>query len=129
MIAFAPFGRPAHRAGRRVERHELPFRLFDMPYSVPSATTGALMYIVTSGFFHACVACQCTARRCVQRERLRALPDAADDQMRAGPHRRDDVLVPLVGKRNRPERRAAPRVDAHDRLIGQRDDLAHAADA
>src|ERR1043165_2296036 len=61
-------------------------------------------------------------------ESVCALPGAVSDQVSAGPERRRDVLVPLVGKRRRPQFFAALRVEADNQLLRQGNDLRLLAD-
>ena len=60
--------------------------------------------------------------------RVRALPRSGHDQRAARPQRRDDVLVPVILERDRPQRAAGGGIDADDRAVGERDDLADAVD-
>src|SRR5829696_3311421 len=59
----------------------------------------------------------------LQLESMRALACARDDEMSAGPKRRRDVLVPLVGECDRPQLFSGFAVDANDGAFGHRHDL------
>ena len=81
------------------------------------------MYIVTPALLQACSACQPSPWRRTA-IRVGSLAGTGDHQVGAGPDRRHDVLVPLVGELRAPEKRAGRSVEPDEGRFGQRHHLA-----
>jgi len=114
--AFAAFSRPSHHAGPGIKRDELPFLLrretVDQAVAVDRRTHVHRHVSIFPNFSRSPL-----TRRLTQRKGVRALTSPRDDKMRAGPERRDNVLVPFVRERRGPKLLTRTSIKAHDRTF------------
>src|SRR6185295_4914212 len=114
MLTFSTFGGPTHHAGLLVERKKLSllFRrvTVDQPVAVNRRTHVHRDVRVLPDFARFPLAASL-----LQRVSVCALSCAGDDEMRAGPEWRRDVLVPFVRKRDSPQLFAGLAVDTNNR--------------